>query len=303
MKLLQNAKEVEILHSSYLAATLSKDDNSKSYVVSIPYEGIMVEVCNFPKKTDFIGFSDVIQGGFMRIKNIFKNEETDFGVFIHKPIKMNSFSIKFEILNKRKIRIAEEDYILSIFCEYSYDNPSIIKYYPILYRLECSNGWIAVFSKSFKEEVKVKDVFNIDCIWTKCSFENYTQKYGQLVNKMREEDLNRNFNKQAIKTFKSILNISIPEEIELRELLGDRDVIDETPMDAIRENNHQLGNTKFAILNSLTSYASRRQDTSERIRMFKKVGDYISSEMESSAKKSELSTLMWNNLVQFIERK
>ncbi len=274
---------------------------TKTYQLSIPLNGQELVVKKSAKKFKYTSFANVILGSVMRMEKLFAPDSLDLGVQLMTTPNSNDLSLSFELVNKKQIRIASEEYIFSIVAEYSYKKMDIVTYFPILYRQTCTNGQVAILGDQFKETISVDKILEIGCEWTRCNFESYISRATTYFEYIRKE---QSFSSTAdrIRFVEKILKIKISNSSKINKKSISENIFerDETTIkSAIAKNLEMLGDNNFALYNAMTEYASRQNNWEVRNRYFLYIGRYLYNEMKKASKankKQWSERLVWHDV-------
>lgn len=281
------------------------DGNNKSYQLSIPFKGREIVVKKSNKSFSYAGFNQVISGAVLRMQKIFHPDKLKLEVYNLLGPNFDDLSLSFELINKNKFKIADEDYYASVRVSYSYDDVNKITYAPIIYREVCSNGMVTVLSSKFKEVISPNKIFEIGSEWTRCNFETIKNNYTRYFNQIQNKKINDNIN--------DLMNNILPtlnEFDQIRQKIGLSEKNDRTVFEndikevsnsqrVLRSNINILGNNEFALWNTLTEIASRERNHVIRHEMLSLLGKNISKEVDKMLKKEKRdrsNKLLWNEL-------
>lgn len=274
---------------------------TKTYQLSIPLNGQELIVKKSAKKFKYTSFANVILGSVMRMKKLFAPESLDLGVHLIKTPNSKDLSLSFELVNKKQIIIAGEEYILSIVAEYSYKKMDTVTYYPILYRQTCINGQVAILGDQFKEIISVDKILEIGCEWTRCNFESYIGRATTYFEDIRREPLFSSISQQ-VNFIEKVLKIKISNSAKNNKnsIAGNNFEMDEISLSStIGKNIERLGNNNFALYNAMTEYASKQNNWEVRNRYFLYIGKYLFNEMKKATKANKKhwsEKLVWQDV-------
>ena len=283
-----------------------KVGKKKMYRLSIPFDGKDIQIKRSTKKIKHASFAKVILGAVLRMKKLFHPDRLNLGTIINIAPSLKDLTIEFELINKNKFIIANEEYLLSIVAKYAYSKSDIVIYYPILYRQICTNGAVAILNEQFKETISVDKILEIGCEWTKCNFESYINlatNYFEWLKRLtdNQDQLGNNADLLA----ERILGIkrkprrkSQKINFEISNINNKRDI-----NNYLSKNLSEIGYNQFAVFNTLTEYASNEPSLQLRHQYFMAIGKYLSKEMKNSAKiNKELwsDNLTWDDVNKII---
>jgi hypothetical protein len=297
-------EQIECLRPYYVPGILYKGRNTSFYDLSTIIDGQQISIKNMKKKPSFLGFNQVIQGAVLRFKRLF-GEDSDVGVIIHNSPSPRRFHLKFELVSRKKIRLCGEDYLVSVMSEYTYDKMDKVRYYPIVYRQTCSNGQVAFVTKDFREEIDVKQVYEVGCEWTSCALESYQRKLNNYFVQQKNNQVNdlndfvNEVNSLSNKIFgDDVVGNEFQEMDRVTEMLDN----DNSPEQIASDNFSSIGANKYAAWNTLTEIASHQSDSKSRTDAFLKLGRYLSNQLEkdfASNRKNNFEDMFWSELVEF----
>jgi hypothetical protein len=309
MRFRQDFKPFDALKPHYIPAIYHKlaEGGESIFQLSIPFDG--QELVIDRAATPFIcaGFNDVIAGAVLRLHKLFHPENLDLKVLLYKTPSLDDLSLVFELYNTKKIKIANEDYTVSVVGAYSYSNKSEVTYYPILYREACSNGMLAVINQSFTETIPADKIFEIGCEWSKCNFEDYQKLLNELFQHLREEEWGQSQEENDfIENVKSP-DLGSPIDNEMYdEVLEELESVFETSEsngNSIREiidrNLSDIGYNAFAKLNIITDFATSEPDPFKRLEMIKQAGYYVNDLLDRIVRENSTShkgSIRWSYL-------
>jgi len=274
---------------------------TKTYQLSIPLNGQELIVKKSAKKFKYTSFANVILGSVMRMKKLFAPDSLDLGVHLITTPNSDDLSLSFELVNKKQIRIAGEEYILSIVAEYSYKKMDTVTYFPILYRQTCTNGQVAILGDQFKETISVDKILEIGCEWTRCNFESYISRATTYFEYIRKE---QSFSSTAdrIRFIEKILKIKNSNSSKRNKKSESTNFIERDEMslsNSIEINLEMLGDNNFALYNAMTEFASRQNNWEVRNRYFIYIGRYLFNEMKKASKANKKhwsESLVWQDV-------
>lgn len=310
MKFIQDTQSFEVLKPYFIPAIYHRilEGRKKIYQLSISMDGVEKVIKKSAKPFEHASFNKVITGAVKRMEKLFAPDQLDLEVMLYKKPSLHQLELSFEIVNKNLFKIGNEDYFVSIMCEYSYSKMNVVIYYPIIYRQICSNGMVSVMSKNFTETISSDKIFDIGCEWSKCTFETYQRKlkdYFEILqygdDKLFDETTG-SFELKAIRKMERVLKISIiPQNIEvLREFDSNHNA-----ESILSDNIETLGYNEFAVWNAITDFASRERDVTKRNQMFLNAGKFLSNEVEKTLNKRDKEwseNLIWNEILRLAKK-
>ena len=295
-------KNFSILKDFYLPAIFHPvlKGKKKIYQLSVPINGQEIIIKKAVKKFKYASFANVILGSLLRMKKLFSPDALDLGVILINNPSAQNLSLSFELVNKNKFIIANEEYILSIVAEYSYNKMETVTFFPVLYRQTCSNGQVAILGDQFKEIISVDKILEIGCEWTRCNFENYINKASDYFENLRAQKLN--LNDTEIESFiEKLLKMNTSKKNKRNNYSMDNKYFDRdiSIWDTVKENTERLGNNYFALYNATTQYASNESHWQTRNNYFLSIGRYLSNEIKKSSnnqRKYWSEGLIWQDI-------
>jgi len=303
MKNINQTSPFEALREFYIPAFhwTMKVGTKRMYHLSVPLINKEVQVKKSSKKIKHTSFQNVILGAVRRMNKLFAPDKLRLEVIINKSPHENDLTLEFELINRNLFVISNEEYFLTIVARYSYNKPDKVTYFPILYRQWCSNGCVSILSEQFKEVIDAEKINDIGCEWTRCNFESYRNRLNNYFNYLKSqlndsEQLRLSANTIASKLF----NLSNSTKINRDNFINPEFKGDNRNIDLyFGRNIEQLGNNQFAVLNTLTEFASREKDSDQRYKYFMALGKYIDKEISKTIKLENqlgFSRLSWEEL-------
>jgi hypothetical protein len=289
-------------------------NRKRYYQLSIFINNEELILKNSTKKIVHSSFDNVIHGAFKRMQKLFNSNELDLGVIINSHPTKNNLCLSFELVNKNKFIINDEEYYLSIIAEYSYNKMSVVNYYPIMYREVCDNGNVVMLSKKFIEYVPADKIYEIGFEWSKCNFEDYKNKAAEYFENINfipsyfETENGIDNIKQSIKNLvEKILKIKINSE-KNNNLLSDEFNTDYNQRieNLMQENFNRMDYSNFGFWNIITAFSSLEFDFNKRNSMFINAGKFLRKEMDKNFEyKSKFISdyLTWNQILEFENKK
>jgi hypothetical protein len=278
---------------------------TRRYQLSVPIQGTEVVVKKSLKKIKHASFASVISGAILRMERLFHPEKAQLKVSITIRPKPDDLTLMFELINQKRFIINNEEYFLTIAAEYSYSKMDQVTYAPVLYRQVCSNGMVSMLGERFKETISVDKIFDLNCEWTRCSFEQYQRQYISYINNLKQmvlqpnimrsllENMARNMTKTGPKRKTKIKDRNIEQNF-----IGDYSERNlENILDKYIE---EFGNNGLAVFNALTDYASREPVNRLRFDNFLNIGKYLQKEIKKVVKsdfQNWSESLTWEELM------
>jgi hypothetical protein len=285
-------------------------NRKRYYQLSITINNEELILKNSTKKIIHSSFDNVIHGAFKRMEKLFNSTNLDLGVVINSYPTKNNLYLSFELVNKKKFLINNEEYYLSINAEYSYNKMSVVTYYPIMYREVCENGNVVMLSKKFIEYISADKIYDIGYEWSRCNFEDYKNKVSEYFENIDFKpsyfDTENGIDniKLSIKTLvEKILKIKI-NPLENNNVISDE--ININPNQRIeflmKENFRRMDYSNFGFWNIITAFSSLELDYNKRNKMFINAGKFLRKEMDKnyeSNNKFIMEYLTWKQILEF----
>jgi hypothetical protein len=282
-------------------------NRKRFYQLSVLIDNEEIILKNSTKKIIHSSFDNVIHGAFKRMEKLFDTSTLDLGVIINSYPTKNNLSLSFELVNKNKFLINNEEYYLSIIAEYSYNRMAIVTYYPIIYREVCENGNVVMLSKKFIEYISADKTYDIGYEWSRCNFEDYKNKVSEYFENIdfipTYFDMDNGIDNIKISItnlVEKILKIKINPDEYLNEIIDEINTSPKQRLENLMQDNfRRMDYSNFGFWNVITAFSSQEEDFNKRNKMFLNSGKFLYQEINKNYNRNRkflIDYLSWNDI-------
>jgi hypothetical protein len=248
---------------------------------------------NYKIDFKFASYKDVIAGGLLRCKLLFKKAYNNLE--IHKlNYGRDKQWFNCEIIAKdNSVKIDGEDHFPYLSVSYSYDAVTAIKYEIGIYRTKCINGLLLGFKSLLKLKATPETIFDVELFFNPCLLSTLMKEYERNVMMLKSTKMKRS---EILHLVGAATGVNIINDENKIARAADSNFIDEFKIQGLIDRYiDELGSNAYSALNVIT-------DLGSNYRLGKEVELEISDSNNNVTTKQRLAGKWLDEMIRFIEQ-